>query len=112
MASVNAKILLDQSVTVAVSSECPSQLLAKDVNFIGVLEVSNTSSGSFSVDIEHSRDGVNWKTLISFTNSGANAVECITLDNTTNHVLQFVRANVAFTSGSADVKCFLCYDRV
>ena len=90
----------------------PQETKAKDVNFTGFLKLENgASTPNFDVLIQHSVDGVNWETLITFTTITADGIETIDVDNTTGHVYRYVRANVTRNSGSGDITCSLLYDR-
>lgn len=96
-----------------VLTECKLETQSRDVNFVGFLKIENASSANFIVKIQHSVDNVNFEDLVTFTTVTGNGIETVHIDNTTQHVLRFVRANVTtHTAGTADVTCVLLYDRV
>lgn len=114
MASVQGRILSDNvNVTaVGVLTECPTETLSKDNNFVGSIVVTNAAAANFVISIEHSADGVNWEDLIVFTATIADGFENVFIDNSTQHVLRFIRASVkTHTAGAADVLVTLLNDR-
>ena len=65
-------------------------------NLVGYLKVVGADSTTTTdVDIQTSPDGTNWYDVKSFTQiTGATGSEIIQFNNTTEHVMRFVRANV------------------
>lgn len=113
MASTHCRELItSQNIAATPTEPLPKKLnLALDTNFIGFIKASNSSSANIVVKIEHSPNGEDWFDLITFTTITADVIEAITLDRTTDHVFEYVRADVEVSSGSADIICNLHYDR-
>lgn len=86
-------------------------LLLGDINFIGLIKVTGASSANYAVKLQHSHNGVDWIDLLSFTAVTANVVEAVPLDNTTTHVMSFVKAVLTRTAGSATFTIDLLHDR-
>lgn len=112
MASNHGKVLFNAQATAATTTSDSQELLTKDVNFIAFLKIENESSANYALKIEHSPNGVDYFTLVTFVATGGNTTEKINLDNTTNHVFEHVRAVATRTGGSADFTIILLYDRV
>jgi len=78
------------------------------IDFIAMLKLENTAGAAVAGTIQHSPDGENWETLVTFSGLAADGIE-------TNEISAFiyprVRANLTVAGGSADVSCFLWYDK-
>ena len=112
MSSVLGRDFYDAESLSANATSDPQETLSKDTNFVGFLKMENgASTPVFDVIIEHSVDKINWETLITFTQITADGVETVHVDNTTTHVLRYVRADVTRTTGSGDLTVSLLYDR-
>lgn len=112
MASNHGKVLFNAQTLAATTTSEPQELLTKDANFIAFLKIENNASANFALVIEHSPNGVDWFTLITFVATGGNTTECIKLDNTTDHVFEHIRSSATRTAGTADFTIILHYDRV
>lgn len=107
MASANVVSLYNANVTASVNSN-PQDLRPRYTSFIGWLDVSSHSSGTFDVKIQHSPDKTNWKDLATFTQATGDTTE---LKQITDNVFVYVRAEItAASSPDADVKVQLWYD--
>ena len=112
MASEHGKTLFKEENLAATTTSGVVEVRSKDVNFVAFLKLENNSSANFAIKIEHSPNGVDWFTLLTFVATGGNTTEKINLDNTTNHVMGLVRAVATRTAGSADFTIVLLHDRV
>ena len=111
MASNHGKVLFNAESLTASTTTAAQELQSKDINFIGFLKSTNASSANYAVVIEHSPNGDDWFTLITFTAVTGNVIEKIAVDNTTNHVFEHVRCVATRTTGSVDLTIVLNYDR-
>lgn len=111
MASTHARELLAVTAISATTTTEPVELLSGDVNFIGRILVTDESSASYAAEIQHSHDKVNWETLLDFTAISGNVHEIIQVDNTSVHVMGFVRVLLTRSAGSANISIDLLHDR-
>ena len=111
MASNHGKVLFNAESLAATTTTAAQELQSKDVNFIAFLKIENDSSANYALKIEHSPNGDDWFTLTTFVATGGNTIEKITIDNTTDHVFEHVRAVATRTAGGADFTIILHYDR-
>jgi len=77
-------------------------------DYKAMLKLENTSGATVSGKIEHSPDGGSWEDLATFTGLSADGIESV---DVTSHVYPIVRANLTVAGGTADVSCFLWFDK-
>ena len=107
MSSAAKLNLIEENIAANKNSDKKSTAVGQ-VDFVGALTITNYVSGTYTVLIEHSADGVNWQTLITFANLSADGHETV---EATLKVLPNVRANITVAGGDADVKVDLLYDQ-
>jgi len=108
MASTSKIVLLNQAITATVTSEAKT-LDVMSSGFVGFIKITNRTSGTFTGIVEHSPNGVDWFTFISFTaalNSNTSEIKFPAND----YCLTYVRASVtAAAAPDATVEISLCY---
>lgn len=112
MASISKKVLLNQNVTADTLSSVVT-LNARNKHFIGFLKISDFVSGQFDVTIEHSPNGTDWFTLMTFTAAiTSNKIDKVyPTDYSFFGCFGHVRANVNTTGATnGDVLVELHYD--
>lgn len=111
MASVQHLNLINENVTAAQSTKSRS-LQPGDMDFVGVLVVSNYTSGTFTCKIQHSADGSNWQDLVTFAAANADGFEYIQQSAfAVTNVLSNVRADIAGAGLDADIRIALYHDK-
>lgn len=109
MASGQLANLYNAAITTDTTTNGDRAPLQPRVNaFIGWLQVSGFTAGTFDAKIQHSPDGTNWVDLVTFTQATGNTTEAV---NVTANVFHNVRAQiVSASSADATVKVQLWYD--
>ena len=79
-----------------------------ELDYIAMLKLANTSGATVGGTIEHSPDGINWETLATFSALTADGIDS---QEISSFVYPKVRANLTVSGGSADVSCFLWFDK-
>jgi hypothetical protein len=82
-----------------------------DAGFTITEDTAGKDTVSFAAKIQHSHNGEDWVDLLSFSTVAADVVEEVHLDNTTTHVMSFVKAVLTRTSGIATFAVDLLHDR-
>ena len=108
MASTSKIVLLNESVTTDVTSDAVS-LDCYSSGFVGFIKVSDRSAGTFTGTIEHSPNGIDWFTYITFT--AAIATNTSEIKFPTNDLcLTHIRAKLTTAAApDANVEISLCY---
>lgn len=109
MASVQKKILVNETITAAETGDAQS-LEQGTYKFVALLEITNYAAGTFNCAIEHSADGTNWEEVAAFANLSANGFEYLTLTN--DICLGQIRHTIAGAGLNGDVKIELNYDKI
>lgn len=82
--------------------------IQKSEQLILVLQVENRIDGTYTLELEHSPDGVSFKSLGSLTPLSANGMEILNITVPTFHIFRFKLTSASVTSG-ATVKAFVVH---
>ena len=110
MASIERVELYNASITGVLANDkgtaVSTEALQTDFTFF--INLSNRTAGNYTGIVEHSPDGTNWVTLVTFTVLGANGVEQKTASVP---VLGYLRADVSASAGNGDLVITAHWDR-